>query len=108
MAQHGTKLSDEAIQQQLAQLVTWEVVDGQLRRQFRLPTFPAAIFFVNAVAHLAELGAHHPDMLVEYNKVTLRFVTHSAGGITEKDFAMARKVDELWQVLNWTADAPLK
>lgn len=108
MAHHITKLSDEAIQQQLSQLSTWRVVDGQLYRQFVSPTFPSAIFFVNAVAHLAELAAHHPDMLIEYNKVSLRFVTHSAGGITEKDFAMARKVDELWQILDWTPGAPLR
>lgn len=108
MAQHVTKLSDEAIQQHLAQLAAWRVVDGQLYRQFVLPTFPAAIFFVDAVAHLAELGGHHPDMLIEYTKVSLRFVTHSAGGMTEKDFAMAHKVDELWQTLNWTPGAPLK
>ncbi len=108
MAHHITKLSDEAIQQQLAQLAAWRVVDGQLSRQFVLPTFPSAIFFVDAVAHLAELGGHHPDILIEYNKVSLRFVTHSAGGITEKDFAMAHKVDELWQTLHWTPGAPLR
>ncbi len=108
MAHHIIKLSDEAIQEQLEQLVAWRVVDGQLYQQFVLPTFPSAIFFVGAVAHLAELGEHHPDMLIEYNKVSLRFVTHSAGGITEKDFAMAHKVDELWQTLHWTPGAPLK
>lgn len=101
------KLSAAAVQARLQELSHWSVENGELQRTFALPTFPAAMFFVNAVAHIAELGAHHPDMFISYNKVSLRFVTHSAGGITDKDFAMAQKVDELWNTLNWTPGAPL-
>ena len=97
MSAEVTKLSDEAIQTRLRELTNWSIEHEALERTFELSTFPSAIFFVAAVAHLAELGAHHPDIVVRYNKVSLGFVTHSAGGITEKDFAMARKVDELWK-----------
>lgn len=97
MSAEVTKLSDEAIQTRLRDLTNWVVEHGALQRVFTLPTFSAAIFFVSAVAHLAELGAHHPDIVINYNKVILQFVTHSAGGISEKDFAMAQKVDALWE-----------
>ncbi len=101
------KLSDETIQARLQQMAVWSVEEGVIQRTFELSTFPAAIFFVNAVAQLAELGAHHPDFVIMYNKVKLLFATHSAGGITEKDFMMAHKVDELWQTFNWVPAAPL-
>lgn len=100
MADMVTKLSDAMIQQRLQELVNWQLECGALQRTFSLPTFPSAIFFVNAIAHLAELGEHHPDIEVLYNKVVLRFVTHSAGGITEKDVTMAHKVDELWKAMS--------
>ena len=101
------KLNDELIQARLQQMGNWSLEKGAIQRIFELPTFPSAIFFVNAVAHLAELGAHHPDIVIMYNKVKLQFATHSAGGITEKDFMMAQKVDELWQTFNWLPAAPL-
>ncbi len=100
MPNEAQKLSDEAVQTRLQKFSYWSVENGELQRTFVLPTFPAAVFFVSAVAHIAELGAHHPDMFISYNKVSLRFVTHSAGGITDKDFAMVQKVDELWNTLN--------
>lgn len=103
----ATKLSDEVIQERLRNFTNWSLSQGELECSFVLPTFPAAIFFVNAVAHLAELGAHHPDITIAYNKVSLRFATHSVGGISEKDFAMAQKVDELWLALNWMPGLPL-
>lgn len=101
------KLRAEEIQTHLKTLPDWNIKDGLLQRTFTLPTFPAAIFFVNAVAHIAELGAHHPDIFIGYNKVSLSFVTHSAGGITVKDFALAQKVGDLWNTLNWTPEASL-
>jgi 4a-hydroxytetrahydrobiopterin dehydratase len=107
MSETTIKLDDEAIRTRLSELADWKINHGELQRLFSLPTFPAAIFFVNAVAHIAELGAHHPDIFISYNKVTLSFVTHSAGGLTDKDFAMAHKVDELWTVVNWTPGTPL-
>jgi 4a-hydroxytetrahydrobiopterin dehydratase len=93
------KLDEIALQAQLQMLPEWHIERGAVQRTFVLPTFSAAIFFVNAVAHLAELAKHHPDVEIGYNKVTLRWVTHSAGGITEKDVEMAHKVDTLWSVM---------
>ena len=57
--------------------------------------FPEAIAFVNEVAGLAEAAGHHPDIDIRYNRVRLVLVTHDAGGITEKDTGLARRVDRL-------------
>ncbi|GAC1389081.1 MAG: 4a-hydroxytetrahydrobiopterin dehydratase [Ktedonobacteraceae bacterium] len=101
MSNKVVKLQDVEVQARLKKLSTWALSNGELQREFSLPSFPSAIFFVNAIAQLAELGTHHPDIRIFYNKVVLNFVTHSAGGITEKDFAMAQKVDELWHTFDW-------
>ncbi|GAC1430594.1 MAG: 4a-hydroxytetrahydrobiopterin dehydratase [Ktedonobacteraceae bacterium] len=94
------KLDDAEVQTRLQSLSSWTVSNGELQREFTLPSFPSAIFFVNTVAHIAELAAHHPDIRISYNKVLLHVATHSAGGITEKDFALARRIDALWQTFD--------
>jgi 4a-hydroxytetrahydrobiopterin dehydratase len=73
----------------------WECAeDGKaLRRTYRFPNFRAAIAFVSFVAELAEAADHHPDIDVRYSKVTLTLSTHSAGGVTEKDFELIREID---------------
>ena len=73
----------------------WLEVDGALQRQFELPSFPEAIAFVNRVAELAEQENHHPDVTISYKRVTLRWTTHSAGGITDRDRELARRSDQL-------------
>jgi 4a-hydroxytetrahydrobiopterin dehydratase len=73
----------------------WQEVDGALQRQFELPSFPEAIAFVNRVAELAEQENHHPDIAISYRKVTLRWTTHSEGGITERDRELAARTDAL-------------
>lgn len=70
---------------------TWDEVDGALERTFELPSFAEAIAFVDRVAELAERENHHPDIAVSYRKVTLRWVTHAAGGITDRDRDLAAK-----------------
>ena len=67
----------------------WVNVDDALERTFDLPSFPEAIAFVNRVAELAETENHHPDMTISYRKVTLRWTTHSEGGITDRDRDLA-------------------
>jgi 4a-hydroxytetrahydrobiopterin dehydratase len=67
----------------------WPVVDGALERTFELESFRSAVAFVNRVAELAEAENHHPDLLLSYRKVTVRWVTHSAGGITDRDRSLA-------------------
>ena len=65
-----------------------------IARDYRFPTFPAAVRFVDFVAELAEAANHHPDIDIRYNRVRLTLSTHSAGGVTEKDFALARAIDQ--------------
>lgn len=73
----------------------WNETGGALERTFELPSFAEAIAFVNRVAELAEQEGHHPDIEISYKKVTLRWTTHSAGGITDRDYDLARRSDGL-------------
>ena len=73
----------------------WEETGGALERTFELAPFHEAIAFVNRIAELAEQENHHPDIAVAYRKVTLRWTTHSAGGITDRDRELAARSDEL-------------
>ena len=69
----------------------WSDVDGKLVREFRFGSFVEAIAFVNRIADLAESENHHPDIEVHYDKVVLRWWTHSAGGITDRDRGLAER-----------------
>ena len=73
----------------------WQEQDGALVREFELPSFPAAIDFVVRLGELAEGENHHPDIDVRYRRVTVRWTTHSEGGITEKDREMAERTSAL-------------
>jgi 4a-hydroxytetrahydrobiopterin dehydratase len=88
------KPMDEKIQNALAALPEWRCQGEVISRTCVFVDFPAAMRFVNAVAELAEQAQHHPDMDVRWNRVTLALTTHDAGGLTEKDFALARLCDE--------------
>jgi 4a-hydroxytetrahydrobiopterin dehydratase len=70
-------------------------VDGALQREFRFGNFVEALDFVNRVGELAEAENHHPDIAIHYNIVTLRWWTHSAGGITDRDRQLAARTSEL-------------
>jgi 4a-hydroxytetrahydrobiopterin dehydratase len=87
------RLPDEEIQSELKALAGWELRDGRLRKQFTFRTFLRALVFVNSVAYLAESAGHHPDITINYNKVTLRLITHSEGALTDRDFALAQEID---------------
>jgi 4a-hydroxytetrahydrobiopterin dehydratase len=73
----------------------WEEVDKALQRTFSFESFPDAIAFVNRVAELAETEDHHPDIAIHYREVTLRWWTHTADGITDRDRELAAKTSEL-------------
>jgi 4a-hydroxytetrahydrobiopterin dehydratase len=73
----------------------WLEQDGALVREFELPSFQEAIDFVVRLADLAESEDHHPDIDVRYRRVTVRWTTHSAGGITQQDREMAVRTAEL-------------
>jgi len=67
----------------------WSEVDGALERTFELASFPDALAFVNSVGELAEAENHHPDIAIHYRRVTLRWWTHTAGGVTDRDRELA-------------------
>jgi len=85
-------LSDDEIAKRMKALPGWTREGDGLRRTFTFPRFADAITFVNRVAEHAERLDHHPDILVEYTKVTLTSTSHDAGGITARDFALATAV----------------
>ena len=84
----------------LATLPEWTRAGETISRTFVFQDFPAAMKFVNAVAELAEQAQHHPDVDIRWNKVTLALTTHDAGGLTEKDFELARQIDREGKMLN--------
>ena len=73
----------------------WLEVDGALEREFRFRDFAEALAFVNRVGELAEAQNHHPDIAVRWNRVTLRWWTHTKQAITDRDVAMAERTNEL-------------
>ncbi|MBI5930666.1 MAG: 4a-hydroxytetrahydrobiopterin dehydratase [Chloroflexi bacterium] len=89
------RLSEADINAHLAKMHDWARQGDEIFKTYTLTSFPAALAFVGAVGHLAEAADHHPDILVKYKKVILTLSTHSAGGLTEKDFALASQIDAL-------------
>ena len=73
----------------------WPEVDGALERELTFASFAEAIAFVNRVAELADAENHHPDIAISYRRVTLRWTTHSEGGITDRDRELAARSDAL-------------
>jgi 4a-hydroxytetrahydrobiopterin dehydratase len=88
-------LTDEQISERLASVPGWGRQGDSIVHTETLADFKAAIFYVGAVAYLAEAANHHPDITVQWNKVTLTLSTHSAGGLTDNDFGLAKQVSGL-------------
>jgi 4a-hydroxytetrahydrobiopterin dehydratase len=80
-------------------LTGWYLEDGWLRRKFTTDGWPTTLMLVNAVGYLAEAAWHHPDLAVTWGKVWVKLKTHSAGGVTDKDFALAKQIEAavLWR-----------
>lgn len=89
------KLKVSQIKAALAKSPDWKKRGASITRTFQFKDFVAAIKFVNAAAKLAEKAWHHPDIDIRWNKVTLTLCTHSEGGLTEKDFKLAKQLDRL-------------
>ena len=87
-------LSATEIATQLTDLQGWTVVDGMLTKEYATNGWPFTMLVVGAIAFLAESADHHPDLIVTWPKVTVKLSTHDAGGLTTRDFALARKIDE--------------
>ena len=88
-------LSEAEIGERLKSLAGWDLVGKAIQKRFSLRSFVPAIQFVNKVAELAEAEQHHPDIAINYNLVTLVLSTHSEGGVTVKDLALASKIDSI-------------
>ena len=90
-------LTQEQIQPYLAEVTGWAVSeDGRkIKKEFRFKDFREAMAFVNRVAELAESEGHHPDISIAYNRVVLELSTHAVGGLTENDFILAAKINQL-------------
>ncbi|MGZ4959623.1 MAG: 4a-hydroxytetrahydrobiopterin dehydratase [Methylomonas sp.] len=109
-------MSEAEIAQRLAdELPNWYYENGWIRRKIKTSGWKATLMVVNAVGHLAEKAWHHPDLTVSYAFVIVKLVTHSAKGVTEMDFALAKKIEEvvLWDaatesggILEGTPDDP--
>lgn len=88
-------LSEADVKKELGSLKGWDLAGKEIRKKFDKKDFVRAMGFVNSVALLAEKANHHPDIDIRWNAVTLTLSTHSAGGLTDKDFSLARAIDGL-------------
>ena len=91
----STVLSPAEIRSALQTLPGWDVRGNAIERVLQLPDFAGAMVLVNKVAAAAEAANHHPDILINYNKVTLTLISHDSGGITQRDIRMAGKINEV-------------
>ena len=106
--------SEAEIEERLKEeLPGWSFQDGWIRRKYKTSSWKGTLMLVNTIGHLAEAAWHHPDLNVSYAFVTVKLMNHAAKGVTQKDFELARKLDEviLWQpaagsALEGTPDDP--
>ncbi len=88
-------MSDTEVKAALADVPGWELAGSDIVREYKFADFVAAIAFVNQVADKAEEANHHPDIDIRWRNVIIYLTTHEAGGVTERDLAMARKIEEI-------------
>ena len=88
-------MPDTEVKAALADLPGWELAGSDIVREYKFADFVAAIAFVNQLADKAEAANHHPDIDIRWNKVRLALSTHSEGGLTQKDFALASEIESL-------------
>jgi 4a-hydroxytetrahydrobiopterin dehydratase len=93
-------LSNDAIQQRLAKMQGWSYHGADLQKKFAFKSFLPGIEFVDKIAQIAESAGHHPDITINYNVVGISLSTHSEGGVTEKDFDLAGKIDQIQAALS--------
>jgi 4a-hydroxytetrahydrobiopterin dehydratase len=92
--------SDEEVTERLSrELPQWSLDDGHIKRRYRTAGWKGTLMVINAVGHLAEAAWHHPDISASFAWVEVRLTNHAAKGITDKDFELARKIEDVvhWQ-----------
>jgi 4a-hydroxytetrahydrobiopterin dehydratase len=97
---HDETYSPEEIEARLnKELANWSYENGWIRRKYKTSGWKATLMVVNTVGHLAEAAWHHPDLTVSYAFVIVKLMNHAAKGVTEKDFDLAKKIEEvvMWQ-----------
>ena len=88
--------TSQEIQKYLTQIPGWEVVEGcKIQKEMKFKDFAQLMKFVNKIAELAEREGHHPDFFVSYNQLTITLWTHAIKGLSENDFIVAKKLDNL-------------
>ena len=99
MSEKEPTYDEGQIAQKLHDLPGWFYEDKWIRRVYKTDGWPTTLMLVNAIGYLAEAAYHHPDLAVTWAKVTVKLSTHSAGGITDKDFEVARQIEDtvLWR-----------
>lgn len=85
----------DEITQKMKEIEGWSLHTDYINKEFEFETFIRAINFVNRVAEVAEKNQHHPDIIINYKKVQLSLSTHDEGGLSEKDFIVAKEIDSL-------------
>ena len=88
-------LSKTEIQQKLKGMPQWSYAGKAIHKKYTLKSFMPAINLVNKIAEAAEKAGHHPDITINYNVVGISLSTHSEGGVTDKDFALAEEIDQI-------------
>ena len=99
MSEKEPTYSEAQIGDRLRDLPGWYYEDGWIRRVYKTDGWATTLMLVNAIGYVAEAAYHHPDLAVTYARVTVKLMTHSAGGITDKDFTLARRIEDaaLWR-----------
>ena len=99
MAEKEKTYTEAQIAEKLRDLPGWYFEDGLIRRVYKTDGWPTTLMLVGAIGFIAEAAYHHPDLSVTWGRITVKLSTHSAGGITDKDFALAKRIEEvaLWR-----------
>ena len=99
MSEKEPTYDDAQIAERLKSLPGWYYEDKLIRRVYKTDGWPTTLMLVNAIGFLAEAAYHHPDLSVTWGRITVKLSTHSAGGITDKDLELARRIEDvaLWR-----------
>jgi 4a-hydroxytetrahydrobiopterin dehydratase len=99
MSEKEPTYTEAQITERLKKLPGWYFENGWIRRVYKTDGWPTTLMLVTAIGYCAEAAYHHPDLSVTYARLTVKLMTHSAGGITDKDFELARRIEDavLWR-----------